>query len=161
MAEMRVIVEGTYGNVPLPVTSGPNTPANASSVKITDGTITATMVSNTLAGNSLAVNSGLVLSGVTINGASANINGGAVDAGSAKSNWTAYAFPTGTLTGTLTMELSDDGGNWVPAPSVTTTITAATNVGLFSTGRASRYARVNLSGVAGAGTVTVRMTAAG
>lgn len=153
-------VTGLSGpSTPILVSSAPNTPGTASSVKITDGTVTATMVSNALAGNSLAVESGFVLGGVTINGASANISGAAVDGGSARANWTGFAFPTGTLTGTLTLELSDDGGNWVPS-GTTATIVAATNVGLFSTGRAARYARINLTGAGGSGTVTVRMMAA-
>jgi hypothetical protein len=144
---------------PILVSSAPNTPGTASSVKITDGTVTAGIVQNSLTGNALAVAGGTVLSGTTIAGASTNISGAGVDAGSAKANWTAFCFPTGTLTGTVTLELSDDGGNWVPS-GTTGTIVAATNQGLFSTGRASRYARVNLSGAGGTGTITVRMMAA-
>jgi|SRR5690348_446549 len=167
MPSQIVAVEGgvdpttgrTGAQFPIPVNTV-NTPATAGSVKITDGTNTAGIISNALAGNSLEVASGFVLSGTTINGASSNVTGGAVDGGTARSNWTAFAFPTGTLTGTLTMEFSDDGGNFVPS-GTTASIVAATNVGLFSTGRASRYARVNLTGSAGTGTVTVRMMAAG
>ena len=160
MAEMRVIIEGTYGNVPLPVVSAASTPGAAEFVKITDGVSTASLSSNGLTGNAISTQSGFVLSGVTLNSVSANTTGTAVDGGSARSNWTAFAFPTGTLTGTLTLELSDDGGNFIPSTSVAS-IVAATNVGVFSTGRPSRYARVNLSGVAGAGTVLVRLMAAG
>lgn len=160
MAEQRVIIEGTYGNVPLPVTSSASTPATAEYVKITDGTATATLSSNGLTGNAVSVQSGFVLSGTTLNSVSGNTSGTAVDGGSARSNWTAFVFPTGTLTGTLTLELSDDGGNWVPS-GTTGTIVAATNQGMYSTGRASRYARVNLTGAGGAGTVLVRMMAAG
>lgn len=159
MAEMRVVVEGTYGNVALPVQQTANTPATAGSVKITDGAAIVSVSSNGFTGNALAVQSGFALSGTTLNSVSANTPGTAVDGGSAKANWTGFAFPTGTLTGTLTLELSDDGGNWVPS-GTTATIVAATNVGLFSTGRAARYARVNLTGVGGAGTVLVRMMAA-
>jgi len=167
MPAQRVAIEGGYdpatGNtgptIPILVQSAANTPATASSVKITDGTSVSNVISNAYAGNGLTVASGFVLGAVTINGASGNISGAAVDGGSARANWTAFAFPTGTLTGTLTLELSDDGGNWVPS-GTTASLTAATNVGLFSTGRAARYARVNLSGAAGTGTVTVRMMAA-
>lgn len=166
MAVMEVVAYGkdavtglSSPTTPILVTSAAAPPSQASAVKITDGTVTATMVSNASAGNSLAVSSGFVLGAVTINGASTNINGGAVDGGSARANWTAFVFPTGTLTGTLTMELSDDGGNWVPSGS-TGTIVAATNQGIYSTGRAARYARVNLTGAGGSGTVTVRMMAA-
>lgn len=138
----------------------PAATASAWPIKITDGTSTAGIISNANAGNSIEVASGFVLGGLTISGASSNINGAGVDGGSARSNWTAFCFPTGTLTGTLTMELSDDGGNWVPS-GTTASIVAATNLGLYSTGRAARYARVNLTGSAGTGTVTVRMMAAG
>ncbi len=154
-------VTGRTGNqYPIPVTST-NTPATATNVKITDGTVTTTIVQSTPAGNSLAVASGFVLSGTTISGASSNITGAAVDGGSARSNWTAFCFPTGALTGNLSMEFSDDGGNWVPSGTTITGFTAATNVGMYSSGRASRYARVNLTGSSGVGTITVRMMAAG
>lgn len=165
MAEMRVIVEGGYasdGTItnPLPVTIGTNTPATAPAVKITDGTSIATLSSNGFTGNAVSVQTGFVLSGTTLNGVSGNASGTAVDGGSARSNWTAFAFPTGTLTGTLTLELSDDGGNWVTSTS-SGTIVAATNLGIFSSGRAARYGRVNLTAAAGTGTVLVRMMAAG
>lgn len=145
--------------IPILVSSAPNTPSTASSVKITDGTDTADVVPNAFVGNALSVANGFVLGGTTINGASTNITGAAVDGGSARANWTAFCFPTGTLTGTVTLELSDDGGNFVPS-GTTGTIVAATNQGLFSTGRAARYARVNLTGAGGSGTITVRMMAA-
>jgi len=140
--------------------SSTNTPSTASNVKITDGTNTAGIISNALAGNSLEVASGFVLGGTTIAGASSNINGAAVDGGSARANWTAFCFPTGTLTGNLSMEFSDDGGNWVPSGTTVTGFTVATNLGMFSTGRAARYARVNLTGSSGTGTITIRMMAA-
>lgn len=165
MAEQRVIIEGSYNpatgtsSSSIPVTPT-NTAATAEFVKITDGVSTATLSSNAFTGNAVSVQTGFVLGGTTLNGVSANATGTAVDGGSARSNWTAFAFPTGTLTGTLTLELSDDGGNFVPSTS-SGTIVAATNLGVFSTGRAARYARVNLTGAGGAGTVLVRMMAAG
>jgi len=166
MAVMEVAVYGkdpvtglSSPSIPVLVSSGSGTPATAGYVRLTDGTVSGTMVSNASAGNSIAVSSGFVLGATTINGASTNINGAAVDGGSARANWTAFCFPTGTLTGTLTLELSDDGGNWVPS-GTTGTVVAATNQGLYSTGRAARYARVNLTGAGGSGTITVRMMAA-
>ena len=165
MAENRVIIEGSYNpatgttSPSIPVTST-NTAATAEFVKITDGTCTATLSSNGFTGNAISVQTGFVLSGTTLNGVSANASGVAVDGGSARSNWSGFAFPTGTLAGTLTMELSDDGGNWVPA-GTSGAFVAATNIGYFSTGRAARYARMNLTGASGTGTVLVRMMAAG
>lgn len=157
MAELHVFVDN-QASAPIAVTST-NTPATASNVKITDGVSTVSVSSNGFTGNALSVQSGFVLPAVTLAGVSANTTGTAVDGGSARSNWSGFAVPTGTLTGTLTLELSYDGGNWVPSGS-TQTITAATNIGIFSTGRAARYARVSLSGVAGSGTVTVNMMGA-
>jgi hypothetical protein len=139
----------------------PAATASAWPIKVTDGTNTAGIISNANAGNSIEVASGFVLGGVTINGASSNISGAGVDGGSARSNWTAFCFPTGTLTGNLSMELSDDGGNWVPSGTTVTGFTVATNLGMYSTGRAARYARVNLTGSSGTGTITIRMMAAG
>ncbi len=166
MAVMEVAVYGkdpvtglSSPSIPVLVSSGASTPATASFVKVTDGTDTADVVANSFVGNALSVANGFVLGGTTINGASTNISGAAVDGGSARANWTAFCFPTGTLTGTVTLELSDDGGNWVPS-GTTGTIVAATTQGLFSTGRAARYARVNLTGAGGSGTITVRMMAA-
>jgi hypothetical protein len=168
MAVMEVVAYGedpTTGlkgpAVPILVTSAAAPPSQASSVKITDGTTTVGINSNSFSGNSLEVSSGFVLGGVTINGASSNINGAAVDGGSARSNWTAFCFPTGTLTGNLSMELSDDGGNWVPSGTTVTGFPVAVNLGMFSTGRAARYARVNLTGSSGVGTITIRMMASG
>jgi hypothetical protein len=157
VAELHVFVDN-QPLAPIAVTST-NTPATASNVKVTDGTNVVTVSSSASAGNALAVSSGFVFAGVTLAGVAVNTTGTTIDAGSARSNWSGFAIPTGTLTGTLTLELSFDGGNWVPS-GTTVSVVAATNVGLFSTGRAARYARVSLSGVAGAGTVTVDMMGA-
>jgi hypothetical protein len=157
VAELHVFVD----NQPLaPIAvSSTNTPATASSVKITDGTNTVSMSSSGSVGTALAVSSGFVFGGVTLAGVAVDTTGTAVDAGSARSNWTGFAIPTGTLTGTLTLELSFDGGNWIPSGS-TVSVVAATNIGIFSTGKPARYARVSLSGSAGTGTVTVDMMGA-
>lgn len=157
MAELHVFVDNQL-NTPINVSST-NTPATASNVKITDGVSTVSVSSNGFTGNALSVQSGFVLPAVTLAGVSANTTGASVDGGSARSNWSGFAIPTGTLTGTLTLELSYDGGNWVPS-GTTVTIVAATPIGIFSTGRAARYARVSLSGAGGAGTITVNMMGA-
>lgn len=138
-----------------------NTTANAWPIKITDGTNAAALIANASTGNAVSVSSGFITSSVTLNAVATSTNGTSVDAGSAKSNWTAFVLPTGTLTGNLSLEFSDDGTNWIPSGTTITGLTAATNVGMFSTGRASRYARVNLTGASGTGTLTVKMVAAG
>lgn len=160
MAEMRVIVEGTYSSTgavtPLPGTSA----SSPSFVEITDGTNNVTVSASASVGNALAVSTGSVFSGTTLNAAAGNTTGTAVDSGSARSNWTMVAVGTGTLAGTLTIELSVDNVAWVSSTS-TVALTAAGTVGAFSTGRPARYARASLSGATGTGTVTAKMMAAG
>jgi hypothetical protein len=158
MGEMHVFVDNQV-LAPIAVTTTPNPPASAASVKITDGTSVVSVSSNGFTGNALSVQSGFVLPGPTLSGVSSDTTGATVDGGSARANWSGFAVPTGTLTGTLTLELSYDGGNWVPS-GTTVSLVAATNVGIFSSGRAARYARVSLSGSAGSGTVTVNMMGA-
>lgn len=109
---------------------------------------------------SLAVGTGSLNAGTTLNNVSANATGSVIDGGTAHSNWTAIAEAGGTPTaGTLTLELSLDANAWV-ASTVTASVTAAGNYLLASTGRAARYARVNLTGLTGTIQLTVRMMAA-
>lgn len=107
------------------------------------------------------VGNGTVTAGTTLNAVSANTTGTTVDAGVAQSNWSgvavAGASPTG---GTLTLELSMDGTNWVSSGS-TATISAAGNYLVASTGKAARYARCSLTGLTGTISLTVKMMAAG
>lgn len=161
MAEQRVIVEGTYNNVPLPTTpsgtgSG-STPATASYVQITNGTTQANVI-----GTALSVSTGSATPGQTLNlsGALTGSNPGtAVDSGSTHSNWTAFTTVTGTVTGTLVLELSLDGVMFISS-TVTTSVGAAGNFPLYSIGRPARYARVSLNSAAGTGTVVSNMVAA-
>ena len=160
MAEQRVIVEGTYGNIPLPVTST-SSPSTPTFVEITDGTNTVG-VAAAAAGNpaALITTDGFVNPVTTLNAVTANTTGTTVDAGSAQSNWMAIAVATGSPTaGTLTLELSVDGATFVSS-SVTASVTAAGNFLLASTGRAARYARVSLTGLTGTITLTVKMMGA-
>lgn len=163
MAEMRVVVEGGYnaaGNVvsPLPVTTSTGGSSSTPSfVEITDGTNTATVT----ALNAVRVATGNVTAMTTLNAVTANATGSSVALGSAYSNWSAVAVATGSPTaGTLTMELSHDGTNWVSS-TVTASVTAAGNYLLASTGRAARFGRVNLTGLTGTITLTVTMMASG
>lgn len=147
MAEMHVIVD--------------NSTASASPVKITDGTNTVTVSASATTGNALAVSTGSVFSGTTLNAVTANTTGTAMDAGSARSNWSGIAVATGSPTaGTVTLELSHDGVSFVSS-SATVSITAAGNYLVASTGRPARYARCSLTGLTGTITLTVTMMAAG
>lgn len=161
MAEMRVIVEGTTSSTgattPLPGSSA----SSPSFVRVTDGVNNVTVSASASTGNALAVSSGSVFSGTTLNAVTANTTGTAVDAGSARSNWSGLAVATGSPTaGTLTLELSHDGVNFASS-TATASITAAGNYLVASTGRAARYARVSLTGLTGTITLTVTMMAAG
>lgn len=167
MAEMRVIVEGGYnattGNVvnPLPVSLS-GSPSASGFVQITDGSNTAGVSSST-AGfpPALFVDPGAKSAVTTLTAVTANTTGTTVDGGGAYSNWTAIAVATGSPTaGTLTLELSVDNVTWVSS-TATASITAAGNFGIFSTGRAARYARCSLTGLAGTINLTVKMIASG
>lgn len=97
----------------------------------------------------------------TLNAVTANATGTTVDAGAAQSNWMAVAVAGGSPTaGTMTLELSLDNSAWVSSTS-TNTLPAAGNYAIFSTGKAARYGRVSLTGLAGTVTLTVKMMAAG
>lgn len=164
MAEMKVTIDGATDAtgavvrpVPVAVTS---TAGTASFVRITDGTNNVTVSASASVGNALAVSTGSVFAGTTLSAVTGNSTGAAVDAGSARSNWGGYCQSTGTLTGTATLELSFDGTVWVSS-TATATVPAGGTIGVFSTGRAARYARVSLSGSTGSGTVTVNMMGAG
>lgn len=169
MGAMRVTIDGgfdpTTGLVvhPLPVsTSTGGTPGTASFVQITDGTDNASINPGTNGmPSTLEVSIGSLNSAPTLNAVTANATGATIDAGSAHSNWTGVAEATGSPTaGTLTLELSLDANVWVSS-TVTASVTAAGNFLLASTGRAARYARVNLTGLTGTITLTVQMMAAG
>jgi hypothetical protein len=175
MAEMKVSIDGgtnAAGNIvsPLPVTatlSGTstvtanqgtaNTIANAWPHLVTDGTSTAAVTGL----SALRVATGNITAMTTLNAVTANATGSSVALGSAHSNWSAVAVATGSPTaGTLTLELSHDGTNWVSS-TVTASVTAAGNYLLASTGRAARFGRVNLTGLTGTITLTVTLMAAG
>lgn len=169
MANQRVTLDGSFnpatGVVEYPVlvaTSTGGTAPTATFVQITDGTDSASInpATNGMP-STLEVSTGTLNAAVTLNAVTANATGTTVDAGSAHSNWTAIAEAAGSPTaGTLTLELSLDATAWVSS-TVTASVTAAGNYLLSSTGRAARYARVNLTGLTGTITLTVRMMAAG
>lgn len=158
---MRVTIDGTFNNVPIPVTQT-STPATSNYVQITDGTNNVSVVpAGPGNGAELNVALGFTNPVTTLSAVTANTTGSTVDGGSATSNWSAVAVATGSPTaGTLTLELSMDGTTFVSS-TVTASVTAAGNFLLASTGRAARYARVSLTGLAGTITLTVKMMGAG
>jgi autotransporter translocation and assembly factor TamB len=115
-----------------------------------------------IAGDSLKITNGQTTQTQTLNlsGTVAASNpGSVVDAGSSKSNWTGFTTVTGTVTGTLVLELSLDGVLFLSS-SVTSAVGAPGNFTLYSIGRPGRYARVSLNSGAGTGTVVSNMMAA-
>jgi len=115
-----------------------------------------------IAGDSLKITNGQATMTQTLNlsGTVAASNPGtAVDAGSSKANWTGFTTVTGTVTGTLVLELSLDGVMFISS-TVTTSVGAPGNFPLYNIGRPARYARVSLNSAAGTGTVVSNMMAA-
>lgn len=118
-------------------------------------------IANITAASQLMVSNGTVTAGVTLNAVVANTVGSTVDAGVAQSNWMAVAVAGGSPTaGTLTLELSLDNSTWVSS-TATNSLPAAGTYAIFSTGKAARYGRVSLTGLAGTVSLTVKMMAAG
>ena len=109
----------------------------------------------------LNTSNGSITAVTTLNAVTANSTGTTIDAGAAQSNWTGIAVVTGSPTsGTITLELSHDGTNWVSS-TATNNIQAAGTYLVASTGKPTRYARVSLTGLTGTISLTATMMAAG
>lgn len=167
MSSQRVTIDGSFdpstGTTVYPIQVEGDTGGSVGDptfVQITDGTDTAEVVGASSSPATLSVSTGFINAAVTLNNVTANATGTVIDGGTAHSNWCAIAEAGGVPTaGTLTLELSLDANAWVSS-SVTASVTAAGNYLLASTGRAARYARVNLTGLTGTIALTVRMMAA-
>lgn len=106
------------------------------------------------------VNNGQVTAFTTLSAAAGNTTGTTMDCGASHQVVTYVCVGTGTLAGTLTLELSLDGTTWVSSGS-TISLTAGLTSTASTTGKAARYWRVSLSGSSGTGTVTVKIMANG
>lgn len=111
-------------------------------------------------GAMLCVTNGQLIPFTTLDAVAANTTGSTMDCGASHQVCSAVSVSTGTLTGTVTIEASVDGTSWVSTGS-TIAVTAASTLTATSTGKAFRYYRASLSGVANAGTVTVKLMANG
>jgi hypothetical protein len=127
-------------------------------MRITDG-VDIAPVSTATGGNQLLVSTGSLSAGTTLAGVAVNTTGTAIDFGSAKANFTCVTASAGTLTGTVTLELSLDNVNWVSS-TVTIAVTAASTLAGYSIGRPARYARASLVTSGGAGTVSATLMGA-
>lgn len=159
-SELRVAIDGAgSSSLPVDILSGPPL-ATPLSIRVTDGVDIAAVSTSGTSGNQLLVSSGSQSSIVTLNAVAGNTTGTTADFGSAKSDMTAVAVYTGTITGTLTLEISVDNATFVSSTITFTLPGAAGSTGMYSIGRPGRYGRVSLTGAGGTGTVTVRMMGA-
>lgn len=106
--------------------------------------------------SSLPVDIGQAQAYVTLSAATGNATGTAMDANAAQQFCCVVAVGTGTLTGTITIEMSLDGVTWVTS-GTTVALSAAGTVTATTSGKAARFWRANLSGAAGTGTVTASL----
>ncbi len=108
----------------------------------------------------LNVSNGQTTAWTTLNAVTTNATGVALDCQSSHQVCTLVAVGTGTLAGTLTLEMSLDNTTWVSS-GATLALTAGLTGTASTTGKAARYFRVSLSGSSGTGTVTVKIMANG
>jgi diacylglycerol kinase family enzyme len=109
---------------------------------------------------SIPTNSGQATQFVTLAAVTGNATGATMDCGASHQACTMVAVGTGTLAGTLTIEMSLDGVTWVPSGG-TVALTAAATVTATQGSRAARYWRVSLSAATGTGSVTANIMANG
>lgn len=105
---------------------------------------------------SVPVDIGMSTAFTSLNAATTNATGLAMDGNCGQQICCVVAVGTGTLAGTLTLEMSLDNLTWVSS-GTTVALTAAATVTATKTGGAARYWRVSLSGATGTGTVTAKL----
>lgn len=105
---------------------------------------------------SIPVDIGQSTAFVSLNAATTNATGATMDANAAQQFCCVVAVGTGTLAGTITIEMSLDGVTWVTS-GTTVALTAAATVTATTTGKAARYWRCSLSGATGTGSVTANL----
>lgn len=152
MAEMRVTIDGMYppGST-LPVSGTlTTTPSGTQNVAVT----------TPLNGTAVATSTGTASPVTTLTAATTG-TGTAVDFSAARSNITMAIIVTGTVTaGSVALDVSQDGTNWVPDGSVTPV--TGTNTMLTVSAEAWRYARGRIAtNITGGATVTCTIMAGG
>ena len=146
------------GTVTVNAGTGPSV-ANSWNMRITDG-VDIAAVSTSAIGNGLIVSTGSLSAAKTLAGVAGNTVGTAVDFGSGHSNFTVMCVSTGTITGTVTLELSLDNVNWASSTITVTLAGAAGSQAGYSIGRPARYARASLTGAGGTGTLNADLMTA-
>lgn len=104
---------------------------------------------------------GSIVPFVTLTAATSTGAGLSTDFGSAKSNITMVVSQTGTVTaGVVSLQLSQDGTNWVHFANTGALSTALGNLAISASGEAWRYARANItSAIVGGGSVSASIMA--
>jgi hypothetical protein len=122
------------------------------------GTVTANAGTGTFTvAGTVTAQTGSVTSTTTLNAVTGNATGTVADFGSAKTNISVIAQGTGTLAGALSFKISHNNTLFVEAASIPITaagvVTAVIPAG-------ARYARVDLTGATGTGTITATLMGA-
>lgn len=128
------------------ISGGSVTVTNFPATQTVAGTVTANAGTGTF-----NVTSGSITSTTTLNAVTGNSTGVVADFGSAKGTISIIAQGTATLAGTLSVKISHNNTLFVEAAGVP--ITAA-GVATAVIPAGARYARVDLTGSTGAGTIT-------
>jgi hypothetical protein len=126
-------------------------------VALTDTSGTAASVVSAGGVNSLVTTGGVATSQTSLNAVTAAATGSTASYGTSYGLWTVFSVSTGTLTGTVHLEVSADGTSWVDVASGTVPA-AGTFQSTFTI--AARYARARLDTVTGTGTITSKLVAA-
>lgn len=108
-------------------------------------------------GSGLVVTSGTLVATTSLNAVTAAAVGSVVDAGAAHSTWTVQSASTGTLTGTVHLEVSLDN---VTFSDVASGAVPAGGAFQSTFTIAARYARAELTTTTGTGTITSKIMAA-
>lgn len=122
------------------------------------GTVTANAGTGTFTvAGTVTANTGSITSTTTLNAVAGNATGTAADFGSAKTNISVIAQGTATLAGNLSFKISHNNTLFVEAASIPI---AAAGVVTAVIPAGARYARVDLTGATGAGTITATLMGA-
>jgi len=122
------------------------------------GTVTANAGTGTFTvAGTVTANTGSATSTTTLNAVTTNATGAVADFGTAKTNISVIAQSTGTLAGNLSFKISHNNTLFVEAALIPI---AAAGVATAVIPSGARYARVDLTGSSGAGTITATLMGA-
>lgn len=138
--------------------SGSVTVTNFPATQTVAGTVTANAGTGTFnVAGTVTANTGSTTATTTLNAVTGNATGAVADFGAAKTNISVIAQGTGTLAGNLSFKISHNNTLFVEAASIPI---AAAGVVTAVIPAGSRYARVDLVGASGTGTITATLMGA-